>query len=113
MDTSAEDSNTKGFEWKGQQDRRPPLPHRTRVMGTCTFPTSGYSARLVRREPQGFNPRILDLALLVEPPSGGSSDVLTDVAVTYEEETEQEHDQAQIFTDDSGTGTLVDLEITV
>jgi hypothetical protein len=58
------------------------------VTGICTVATSGHTVELRRHSPQGINPADLLLDLVVYEPSGGAADVLTDVAVRYEERTE-------------------------
>ena len=59
------------------------------VHGECTLGSSGYTVELVRREPQGVNPRDLLLDLVVTRPSPDEVvlPVLTRYPVTYEEGT--------------------------
>jgi hypothetical protein len=58
------------------------------VTGICTVPTSGHTVELCRHSQQGVNPADLLLDLIVHEPTGGAADVLTDIALRYEERTE-------------------------
>jgi len=78
-------------DWTAVHDRRPPAPSVLTVRGTCTFETAGYSVQLRRRAPQGINPWDLLLDRVVEPPTGPVAQVVTDVEVTYTEDTEFEY----------------------
>jgi hypothetical protein len=55
------------------------------VCGRCEFPTSGFTVKLVRKEPQGINPRILLLERVVTPPTGQVAQVVTMQEVSYSE----------------------------
>ena len=85
-------------DWYAWHDHMPgpgstPTLH---VTGTCTFNTAGYSAEL-RRIRQGINPKDLLLELVVHEPSGDvAAEVLTDVPVSYIEETSMEYDTVSI-----------------
>jgi hypothetical protein len=56
--------------WKAWQDSMPPGPSTINVIGTCTFPTHGYKAKLTKAVPQGINPAILLLRLTITKPTG-------------------------------------------
>ena len=56
--------------WKAWQDSMPPGPSTIHVVGTCTFPTPGYKAKLTKAVPQGINKAILLLKLTITKPSG-------------------------------------------
>lgn len=74
-------------DWSAIHDHMPG-PNKqwaTRVEGTVTTPTSGWAAELRRHEPQGINPWDFLLDLIVTPPSGSSSDVITDTPVELDE----------------------------
>jgi hypothetical protein len=86
-------------DWTAIHDHQPPGPSVLRVNGTCTFPTAGFSVELVRREPQGINPRDLLLDKIVQPPSGPVAEVVTDVDVEYAEETEFDYQTVTILPD--------------
>jgi hypothetical protein len=74
----------------------PPGPSVLRVVGKCEFPTAGYSVELRRSEPQGINPRDLLLDLIVHEPTGLVAEVITEVDVEYQEETDAEYDTVTI-----------------
>lgn len=80
-----------------------------RVEGECSFGTTGYAVELVRREPQGINPRDLLLDLVVTPPAPGTvvAQVLTAYPVAYEEETTMHLDTVTILPD----GPSIDVQI--
>ena len=84
--------------WEAWLSKEPPIPPVTlHVIGTCTFPTSGYTAELRPSDPQGINPWDLLLDLVVQAPSGPVPDVLTDVDIHYEAEVETEYETVTIF----------------
>jgi hypothetical protein len=55
-----------------------------RVSCLVSTPTPGYAARLEPATPQGFNPSILLLNLLIDPPHGQQIDVLSTIEARYE-----------------------------
>jgi hypothetical protein len=71
--------------WYAWINKMPGAPHRLYVIGTCVFPTTGWSVYLKRAIPQGINPNILILDKIVKPPTGIVIDVITTVHVRYEE----------------------------
>jgi hypothetical protein len=85
--------------WEATLDRRPPGPAVLRVRGVCEFPTPGFVVTLRRHTPQGFNPRILLLDKVVRPPTGVVPQVVTRVAVRYEEATTAGFDAVTILPD--------------
>ena len=56
------------------------------VTGDVTEPTTGWTVKLERAEPQGINPRILLLKLVEQAPTGIAGDVVTTHHVKYEED---------------------------
>jgi hypothetical protein len=86
-------------DWQAWHDRMPGSRPTLHVTGRCEFPTSGYAVRLERGEPQGTNPRDLLLDLVVTPPTGPVTQVVTEVEARYEEETDAEYDTATIRPD--------------
>lgn len=97
--TAARPYTTK--EWSAWCDTMPPGPPRLHVRGKVEFTTGGYKAELVRAEPQGINPAILLLDLMITAPT---DDVVTqpiDVQeVCYDEEADGCYQQVQIRPDD-------------
>jgi hypothetical protein len=90
--------------WWAIEDRMPPGPPRLRVVGKLLAPTTGFKATLEPTVPQGINPRILMLDLLVTPPSGVEPQVITPLSVRFEKEVKQgEHTSGHIRAD----GTLL------
>jgi hypothetical protein len=55
------------------------------VTGDVTEPTTGWTVKLERAEPQGIDPHILILDLVERPPTGQAGDVVTTHHVKYEE----------------------------
>jgi hypothetical protein len=84
-------STTEEFEMPAKQDtfKAVLLKHdyKTKlcVTGDVTEPTTGWTVKLERAEPQGINPRILLLELLEEHPTGRAGDIVTTHHVKYEE----------------------------
>ncbi len=76
--------------WKAWHDTMPGSPPTLHVKGEVTCPTSGYSANLVPRVPQGINPAIYIMDLEVTPPGEGTvvHQTVTDVPVHYSEDTD-------------------------
>lgn len=98
-------------EWTAYHDRMPGKPPTLRVDGCCCFPTGGWQAELRDRQ-QGFNPRIRMLDLVVTPPQGPAPDVLTELSVHWEDQTDSEYDQVHMLvTGDDAEGKLVQVEI--
>ncbi len=69
------------------------------VEATCTFPRAGYTVELRRHEPQGINPEDLLLDKVVQEPAGPSAEVITDVHVHYQEETDFDYRTVTILPD--------------
>lgn len=99
VDGTAAPSKGTCRDWVAIHNRQPPGPARLIVRGTCTFLTTGFSVELRRHEPQGINPRDLLLDRIEHPPTGPVLDVVTDVEVTYEEETDFDYDAVTILPD--------------
>lgn len=82
-------------DWNAWHDHEPPGPARLNVTGSCTFPTTGYTAALQPMEPQGINPRDFLMKLVInEPEVGGRA--LTEVEVQFQMETDTEYDSVTI-----------------
>jgi hypothetical protein len=86
-------------DWSAWHDHEPPGPPVLHVRGECEFPTAGFSVELRRREPQGINPRDLQLDRIVHESSGPVPQVVTVVEVRYREETDFEFDTVTILPD--------------
>ena len=72
------------------------------VTGEVTVPTGGYSAKLNPRTPQGFNPQIYLLDLVLTPPGPDQvvTQAITTIKVKYEEKTRANYTQVMIFPDE-------------
>src|ERR1700733_5244332 len=55
------------------------------VRGDVTEPTTGWTVKLERANPQGINPKILLLKLVEKPPAGNAGDIVTTHHVKYDE----------------------------
>jgi hypothetical protein len=74
-----------------------PGAHETlHVKGKVTVPTTGYKAELVEAVPQGINPTILLLRLVLTKPSGGAGDVVTTLDVTFSKQHAKQYKEVQI-----------------
>ncbi|HWU89312.1 MAG TPA: hypothetical protein VN253_18745 [Kofleriaceae bacterium] len=72
-------------DWYAWLDKSPPGPPSFHVTGLVYAPTPGYDARLVPAVPQGINPVELILDLQVTPRTGLWPQVVTPLAVCYEQ----------------------------
>lgn len=55
------------------------------VRGDVTEPTTGWTVKLERANPQGINPKILLLKLVEIKPTGNAGDIVTTHHVKYDE----------------------------
>jgi hypothetical protein len=83
-------------DWTASHDHMPGKPRVLRVDGTILYPSSDYLAFLEPSEPQGIYPRIREMNVREQPPTGIVLPALTPVRVHYEDETESEYDQVHI-----------------
>ena len=72
-------------DWKAWENHQPPGPATLHVFGTVSTRATNYSVTLERMVPQGFNPRILLLRLIVTQLGAVGGDAITPHEVTYEE----------------------------
>jgi hypothetical protein len=86
-------------DWKAWHDRMPGAEPTLHVTGRCEFPSSGYEVRLKRHTPQGINPRDLLLDVLVTEPTGPVNQVVTELDVSYDEQTDVDYQSATILPD--------------
>jgi hypothetical protein len=70
-----------------------------KVNGTFTFPTTGYSVSLKKKEPQGINPAILLLEKALVPPTGIVADHIVNQPVSFEEHTTVRYKEVEILPD--------------
>ena len=83
-----------GWEaWHEQVGTRVPTLY---VSGECTFPTTGYVARLDPHTPQGNDPRDLLLDLVVQVPTGPVNEVETAFRVQYTKRFSPSYDTVSI-----------------
>jgi hypothetical protein len=81
--------------WYAYHDFMPGSPPTLHVGATCAAQTSGYHFSLVREEPQGVNPSVLLLRLVVEA-SEFANEVVTTYELHYREDTETSYDSVSI-----------------
>ena len=93
-------------DWEAWRNVMPGARRSVMVTGTCRFRTGGYSLTLRRSEPQGINPRVLELDLIVHEPQGGVPEVISDERATFFEYTDTEYEQAHIRPD----GPVLDVK---
>jgi hypothetical protein len=70
------------------------------VRGWCTYPSSGWSMELRRREPQGTDPADLLLERVESLAEGYQARVIKAIEAEYVEETETEYDTVTILPDE-------------
>jgi hypothetical protein len=83
-------------EWKAWRDRIPPDPATLHVSGKHTFPTAGYSAELKPASPQGINPKIYILDMMIHKPVDPVIQVPEEVNIEYNEKTDVIYEQVCI-----------------
>jgi hypothetical protein len=86
-------------DWKARLDAAPGKAPTLYLTGTCDLPTPGHRIELIRKAPQGFNPRDLLLDKVITPPTGVVAQVITPVEVRYEEKTDFIYDTVTILPD--------------
>jgi hypothetical protein len=86
-------------EWAAWYNTQPGGPKALHVAGICTFPDSGYSAALTKHVPPGVNVKVYLLDLTITPPSGNVSHIIRHVPVHFTEQTDVQHDSAEILPD--------------
>lgn len=89
-------------DFEAWHDTMPGTEPTVHVHGYVDTPTDGWSARLEYAEPQGINPRVLELELKVEEPEGAAPDVLSELEVKFERASEEGYDQVHV----RGCGTF-------
>lgn len=96
------ETQPKSSNWKAWLNVMPGSGPTLHVTGDVTVPTGGYSAKLIGHVPQGFNPQILLLDLVVTPPPPDRvvTQAFTTIKVTYEEKTKIKYTQVTILPDD-------------
>lgn len=98
-------------EWKAWHDRMPCGPPTLHVTGKCSVPTEGWKAALQQHEPQGLNPTILMLDLVVTCPEGFVAQILTELDVSWIEKTDMRYDQVSVdVVGATAESKLIDVE---
>jgi hypothetical protein len=82
--------------WTAWHDRMPGYAATLHIDGECEFPTPGFAAALRPAHPQGPNPLIYLMDLIVVPPLGPAPPVVTRVPVQYSEQTAANYAQVQV-----------------
>lgn len=96
-------------DWVAWHDFMPGSPPTLHVKGVVTCPTTGYKAVLKPSVPQGFNPAIylLDLVITKPGPNEIVHQTVTDLTVHYREDTSNSYSQVTIQPE----GVTVDVSI--
>ncbi|HEX5845708.1 MAG: hypothetical protein ACXWVL_10070 [Rhodoplanes sp.] len=81
------------------------------VTGDVEVPTPGWKVTLVRKVPQGINPRILLLDVQAAPPKEPVIQVIQVIPLRYEESPPQ-NDYSQVTVLDGSDSVTVDVTIT-
>lgn len=92
----------KSSNWKAWRNVVPGSGPTLHVTGEVTVPTGGYTAKLSPQIPQGINPQIYLLNLIVTPPSPDQvvTQAFTTIKVKYEEKTKTNYTKVTILPDD-------------
>lgn len=70
--------------WKATLNMMPPGPPRIHVQGTVTFPSGGWTATLTPAKFPDLNVAYYGVEIRYEPPSGPSTDVITELKLDSE-----------------------------
>ena len=85
--------------WKAWQDVQPGMASTLHVTATCKFPTAGYSVELVPVAAAKPGSTAYILKRVVHKPEGMAAQVLSEVPVNYEVETQSEYKEVNIKPD--------------
>jgi len=85
--------------WAAWHDSQPTKKATLHVKGDCTFPTTGYTVKLKPAMPQGFNPSIYILELIIHIPVDKSAKHVVNTSVMYDEQTDRSYTDVQITPD--------------
>lgn len=92
-----------------------PGPASFYVTGEVELPASNYEARLVKRVPQGINPKVLMLDLVLEPLKVPGTQALEWRLVRYEEEAARgagaPYEQIEIFYQGNRIKRIMDIKV--
>jgi len=86
-------------DWEAWCNIMPGARRSIMVTGCCELPRAGYRLELRQTERPPFNPKILELDVIVHEPSSPRPQVITHERATYFEYTEIEHDQVHVNPD--------------
>lgn len=84
-ESNADSPTQTGPDWKATINKMPPPPDVLHVRGQVEVPNPGVDVSLNRREPQGINPTILLLDLVLVQQPGQWPQVVVKKLATYEE----------------------------
>ena len=101
-------------DWRAWIDLMPPKPDDLHVTGRVYAPTPMHTARLIKREPQGINPTILQLQIFLEQQGGSSPDVMTWIEARYDEtltDSSIKITTVEIFADESSIARIEVSEV--
>jgi hypothetical protein len=85
--------------WSAWRDSQPINKPTLHVAGNCVFPTTGYSVKLQPSTPQGFNPNIYLLDLVIRIPVDKAAQHVVNTVVKYSEQTDKLYTEVQIMPD--------------
>jgi hypothetical protein len=94
--------------WKAWVNLMPGADKTVHVTGQVRVNSGGWKAQLVKRVPQGINPDILLLDLVIAPPTGPVTQPVLDLPVHFQEKTSGRPTRVQVFCDAS---VVADLKV--
>ena len=94
--------------FRAWENLQPPAPHSFHVSGTVVVRATNYVARLEKAVPQGINPKILLLDLIVDKVGDVGGDAITDLPVQYSEKkySEGTYTAVQVIRKGGGEGDV-------
>ena len=101
-------ANVECRDWAARENRQPFEKPRLIVTARCLLPTPAHKVELRPSNPQGINPRILLLDLIVHAPKFPAPQVLTPFLLRYEQPATTHYDSVSIMPD----GPTIKVETT-
>ena len=92
-------ANVECRDWAAWENRQPLERPRLIVTARCLLPTPAHRVELRPSNPQGINPRILLLDLVVHAPKFPAPQILTPFLLRYEQPADTHYDSVTIMPD--------------
>jgi hypothetical protein len=88
--------NPDAKEFKAWLDKMPGANNTLHVTGSVTVPTTGWTATLTEKHPQGINPTILILEVKKVKPTGKAGDIVSHIPVRFDKPKSPDYEHVTI-----------------